>query len=190
MPDQPLPASRRRWFRISVRALLLLVLLIGCWLGWMVRAARIQHEAVEAIQEAGGRIMYDWEWENDFPMKNEGPRVPKWLVDRLGIDYFGAVVYVEFNVFDTYVMVKGKDAGFDAARLQSYRRRFDAALAQVGRLRRLEELKLSSSEVTDAGLKHLMGLTALKKLELGSTQVTDAGVQELQRALPNLEIVR
>jgi Leucine Rich repeat len=87
-------------------------------------------------------------------------------------------------------MVMGEDTGFDPTRLQSYRRRFHAALAQVGRLRRLEELELSTSEVTDVGLKHLMGLTTLKKLDLGSTQVTDAGAQELQRALPNLEIVR
>jgi len=190
MPDQPLPVSRRRWLRISVRGLIILVLAIGGWLGWMVRSARIQREAVEAIQGAGGRIMYDWEWENGYPTKNEGPWAPRWLVDRLGIDYFGSVVYVEFNVFDAFVMTMGEDTGIDAAKLRSYRRRLDSALAQVGRLRRLEELELSSSEVTDAGLKHLMGLTALKKLGLGSTQVTDAGVQELQRALPNLEIVR
>ena len=127
------------------------MLAIGGWLGWMVRSARIQREAVAAIQAAGGRNMYDWEWENGYPMKNEGPRAPKWLVDRLGIDYFGSVVYVEFNVFDTYGMAMRQDAGFDASGLQSYRRRFDAALAQVGRLRRLEELRLSSSEVTDDG---------------------------------------
>jgi hypothetical protein len=189
MPDQPLPASRRRWLRISVRALLLLVLFIGCWLGWMVRAARIQRETVAAIQGAGGRVLYDWEWENGYP-KNEGPWAPKWLVDRLGIDYFGSVVYVEFNVFDTYGMTTSENAGFDATRLQSYRQRFDAALAHVGRLRRLEELELSTSEVTDAGLKHLMELTALKKLDLENTNVTDAGVQELQKALPKLEILR
>ena len=189
MPDHPLPASRRRWLRISVRALLLLVLLIGCWLGWMVRAARIQREAVATIQRAGGSVLYDWEWENGYP-KNDGPWAPNWLVDRLGIDYFGSVVHVEFNVFGTYGMTTSENAGFDATRLRSYRQRFDAALAHVGRLRRLQELELSTSEVTDAGLKHLMGLTSLKKLDLENTNVTDAGVQELQKALPKLEILR
>ena len=187
MPDQPPPASRRRWLRISVRAVLLLVLLIGCLLGWMVRAARIQRDAVAAIEGAGGRVDYDWEWENGFP-KNDGPWAPEWLVDRLGIDYFGSVVHVEFSVF-SHDMTGVEIGGLEAS-LQSYRRRFDVALAHVGRLRRLEELELSISEVTDAGLKHLMGLTALKKLDLENTNVTDGGVQELQMALPKLEILR
>src|SRR3954453_23726474 len=98
MPDQRLPASRRRWLRISVRAVLLLVLLIGGLLGWMVRAARIQRDAVAAIDGAGGHVLYDWEWENGYP-KNDGPWAPEWLVDRLGIDCFGSVVHVEFSVF-------------------------------------------------------------------------------------------
>jgi len=186
MPDQPLPASRRRWLRISVRAVLLLVLLIGGLLGWMVRAARIQRDAVAAIEGAGGHILYDWEWENGYP-KNDGPWAPEWLVDRLGIDYFGSVVHVEFSVF-SHDMTGVEIEGFEAS-LRSYRRRFDEALAHVGRLRRLEELELSTSEVTDAGLRHLMGLTTLKKLDLKNTDVTDAAVRELQRALPKLEIL-
>ena len=115
-------------------------------------------------------------------------RVTEWLVDRLGIDCFGSVVHVEFSVF-SHDMTGVELEGFGAS-LRSYRRRFDEALAHVGRLRRLQELGLSTSEVTDAGLKHLMGLTALKKLDLENTNVTDAGAQELQKALPKLEILR
>jgi len=37
---------------------------------------------------------------------------------------------------------------------------------------------------------HLKGLTKLQGLNLGNTQVTDAGVAELQKALPNCEIMR
>jgi hypothetical protein len=44
--------------------------------------------------------------------------------------------------------------------------------------------------VTDKGLLVLKGLTALRLLDLTNTKVTDAGVKELQKALPELEIVR
>jgi internalin A len=37
-----------------VRGLILLVLVVGVWLGWIIRSARIQREAVAAIQRAGG----------------------------------------------------------------------------------------------------------------------------------------
>jgi len=45
------------------------------------------------------------------------------------------------------------------------------------------------TEVTDAHVVHLKGLTSLQSLYLGNTQVTDAGVNELQKALPNCQIV-
>ena len=67
MPDQPLGTSRRRWLRISVRGLIILVLVIGGWLGWAVHNARIQREAVAAVERAGGEVMYDWQWQYNAP---------------------------------------------------------------------------------------------------------------------------
>jgi TRAP-type C4-dicarboxylate transport system permease small subunit len=49
MPDQTLPRSWRRWLRFSVRGLIIVVLLIGGWLGWLVRSAHVQRDAVVAI---------------------------------------------------------------------------------------------------------------------------------------------
>lgn len=70
------------------------------------------------------------------------------------------------------------------------------AAAEVGKLLG-EELsvdprvvRLSRTQVTDAGLVHLRGLTSLRVLLFEDTEVTDAGVAELQRALPNVEITR
>ncbi len=64
MDSPPKPTSRHWWnyVRLSVRGLIVLVLLIGAWLGWVVRSARIQRQSVAAIQAAGGRVMYDWQW--------------------------------------------------------------------------------------------------------------------------------
>ncbi|MGO9464778.1 MAG: hypothetical protein ACLQVF_11585, partial [Isosphaeraceae bacterium] len=51
------PRYRRR-FVLSLRALLILVLVLGAWLGWFVRNARIQHDVVSAVQRAGGTVLY------------------------------------------------------------------------------------------------------------------------------------
>jgi hypothetical protein len=94
MSGQPIPAFRRHWLRISIRSLVVLVLIVGVWLGWMVRAARIQREAVEANHMAGGKVSYDWEWNYGVHLPGGKPFVPRWLVDLLGPDYFGDLVYV------------------------------------------------------------------------------------------------
>ena len=47
------------------------------------------------------------------------------------------------------------------------------------------------SQITDAGLVHLKRLTKLQGLNLYGCQIiTDSGVAELQKALPNCEIIR
>jgi hypothetical protein len=50
------PVSRtwRRFLRFSVQGMIVVLLLVGGWLGWLVRSARIQREAVAAITTAGG----------------------------------------------------------------------------------------------------------------------------------------
>lgn len=52
------------WYpRFSLRLLIIAVMAIGIGLGWLVRSARIQREAVTAIQKADGFILYNWEFE-------------------------------------------------------------------------------------------------------------------------------
>jgi internalin A len=143
--------------RFSLRSLFFLVLLIGGWLGWIVHRARVQRDAVAVIERAGGKAWYDWEWQNGNPVPNGRPRWPKWLVDRIGVDYFGHVT----TVF---------------ARHSS-----DAELAHIGNLSRLEYLILGESPVTDAGLVHLERLNNLRALNLQhNTNVSDAGLVHLK----------
>jgi hypothetical protein len=55
---------RRRFLRLSVRGMMVLVLVIGIGSGWLargIRSAQIQRDAVVAIQKAGGFVLYDWE---------------------------------------------------------------------------------------------------------------------------------
>ena len=67
----------------------------------------------------------------------------------------------------------------------------DAGLAHLKRLTNLQNLDLMGTQITDAGLVHLKGMTNLQDLNLyGCPNITDSGVAELQKALPNCEIIR
>ncbi len=66
----------------------------------------------------------------------------------------------------------------------------DAGLKELAGLKQLRMLNLGVTQVTDAGLKELAGLKQLRMLNLSGSKVTDAGVQELQKALPQVQIIR
>ena len=98
MTDQAKPISRswRRFLRFSVRGLIVLVLVVGAGLGWIVREAHIQRDAVAAITTIGGEVNYDWEWCDGAPVPGAQPSAPRWLVDLLGVDYFGHATRVSY----------------------------------------------------------------------------------------------
>ncbi len=154
----------RRWrerlpVRLSLRALMAFVLISAVGLGWVVRRAHIQRDAVAAIERAGGTAHYNWQVTTtstadyeDLKFNPSGlPRWPKWLIDGIGPDFFGTI---------KLVVVPGLA---------------DPVMAQVGRLTQLEELdfmpsrKVAGYGPTDAGMAHLRGLTRLKHLTLGVT---------------------
>jgi hypothetical protein len=60
----------------------------------MAREARIQRDAVAAIEKTEGDIAYNWEWKNHNRIRGAKPWAPRWLVDRIGVDYFGRAVSV------------------------------------------------------------------------------------------------
>src|SRR4051794_29521037 len=80
---------------------MLLVLVVGGGFGWIVHRARVQTAAVAAIKRAGGDVYYEWDVTRDNSptgltlQANGAPGWPKWLVTRLGPDYFGNVVAVD-----------------------------------------------------------------------------------------------
>jgi internalin A len=261
MPESLRPKSRRRWLRLSVRGLVILVLLSGCWLGWEVQQAQVQREAVAAIRRANGNVEY-----NLVPSRS--PWWLRWLADRIGLDYVSHVVRVDLvgispdgpatgteldhvvrltrieqlELWDSSVndsrladlegLSRLRSLGLHKTRvgdkglanlkgLPALRSLWlnrsavtDAGLAHLEHRTGLESLALRETAVTDAGLVHLRGLINLKSLFLGCTQITDAGLihlrglkrlqslevgntrvndtalRELQKALPNLKIIR
>ena len=167
----PFPASRPgiNWRpRLSVRALMLAVLVIGGVLGLILHRARVQREAVSAIQTAGGSVCYHWQRRGGYPFLSPSP--PTWwdsFMARLGPDLFGRVVWVGFN-------------GNSAAEPD------DALMLQISQIRSLEELDFSPLDltkpgfashrsVTDAGLVHLRNLPRLRRLNLSRTGVARSG---------------
>jgi hypothetical protein len=186
----PIPHPLRRFLRFSVRGLIVVVLVIGAGLGWIVREAHVQRDAVAAIERAGGSVRYHTGWTySEFPEAQE-LWAPKWLVDAIGIDYFDQVDSVGFYgsghpvCTDEALVHVGRLPGLlflsvDGGSVT------DTGLTHVKGLTNLDELNLRSTQITDAGLADLKGLTKLYRLYLGGSQVTDAGVKRLQRALPN-----
>ena len=119
-PAEPISIPWQEFLRFSVRGLIVLVLLIGTGLGWLVRT-QIQREAVAAIENSHGSVKYSWEWRNGKSIFGGKPWAPGWLVDRLGVDYFGHVTSVGIGSMSTAS---------------------DAAIAHVGKLSRIEQLHL------------------------------------------------
>jgi hypothetical protein len=87
------PVGRWRNPRLIVRTMIALVLITGAGVGWLIRSARIQRETVLALQKNGGAVNYNWEVIDGKPIPDGKPPVPRWLVDLVGIDYFGHVRY-------------------------------------------------------------------------------------------------
>src|SRR6516225_6253851 len=157
----PRPGERRWYrFRLSVRAMVTLIVVLGCSLGWVVHRARVQRDAVYALMREGGRgtvVSYDWEYKDGNYIPNGKLRWPRWLVKSVGVDYLGSVERV-------FLSQNGSDAD----------------LRWIGSLNRLGELVFTQSSPTDGGLAHLEGLTQLSYLDLSKSGVTDAGMAHLK----------
>ena len=117
MIDESKPASRpwRSFLRFSVRGMIVLVILFGVGLGWIVRNAQIQREAVTAIQKAGGHVEYDSGPTANPRLKTRVLWAPKQAVDGFGVDYFA-------NVREVTLLVSCADRELvDVGRLAAHR---------------------------------------------------------------------
>jgi hypothetical protein len=191
------PVTRRR-FRLSVRALMAVILVIAVALGWYLETVRNQQKAVAAIRQAGGSVTYDWDWGNHDPnITSYGgkPRAPKWLSDRLSADYVANVDHVSLMprkgmIINDQTLEAVAGFGHVVSLWLNGAAVTDAGMVHFKGLGRLSDLNLGNTKVTDAGLAQLAGLTNLRTLFLVGSPVTDAGVLALEEALPRLQILR
>jgi hypothetical protein len=143
---------RCRWLRYSLRTLVLLMVVVGCGLGWLgrnVQKMRAQREAVLAIERLQGSVARE--------------------ADVVEV-HFG---YSKLSHPDFWERM---DDGLRFDR----RNVTDAGLVHLRGFTQLRSLSLDNTRVTDAGLKHLRGLTQLRYLSLDNTRITDAGLEHLR----------
>ncbi len=195
--ESPTPKRRRRWFSISLRGLMLLILVLGGLMGWKARRASLQRRAVARIEQLKGTVVYDWQYTGYISITKPGasPSGPVWLRKILGDEYFQEVTQVALPAQFSKPNVAADDdtdffekqAKIDLAYQQLVVQPIeDDQLACLDHLDRLESLVLSTRFPLKAeGLARLERLDRLKVLSLSRNLDAD-GLKWLER-LTNLE---
>ena len=159
MSKQISTSRKPRWFWRGTQCLLLLMCCL-CLVP-LVQRAQSQRVAVEAIEDLGGSVTYDFE-----RLRRAEPPGPKWLRSWVGDHYFMRVDIVMF---------------WDS-------RTTDESLKYLRHLRSVKKLYLDGTQVTDAGLVHLEHLGDLQLLGLAGTRVTEKAKSRLREKLPHCRI--
>ena len=173
-PDTPKP---RRWFRFSLRTLLIVMLLLGVVFGTgsMAYEARRQRKVVADLEESG----------MDVEFSDEEPSMP----ELLDTGYSGRVISVRtHSLFTTSFNDVSPLAAFENLDFLDLSWTQVADVTPLAELENLEVLGLERTQVTD--VSPLAGLKNLELLDLSGTNVTDQQVNDLQQALPDCEIIR
>jgi Leucine Rich repeat len=179
-----------RWFglvRFSVRTMMIVALVTGACVGWMVRAARVQREAVQAILKCGGFVKYECEAHT-----TGGPRMriwPMWWAKSVGLDYVSRVSEVTLgpNASDVEMVYVGHLDGLEE--LSAIGSQFTgASLRRTARMRSLRALALFGIKVSDCDLGHISGLSRLRSLWLTHLSISDAGLAALH-GITDLEVL-
>ena len=170
------PKRKRRWFRFSLRTLLILTAIggVACGLlGKKIEQKRKERELVSAIRTLGGSVNFDYQrTENSRPAWIDREAFgAAWLRAILGDNFFSDIEFVGF-----------------APRPQSKDEAVDNVFEGLQRLPHLQFLYLAGNKINDDRLMTLGVLTQLQGLELHKTQVSDAAIERLTRSLPNCKI--
>lgn len=180
---------RPRYLLFRVRGLIILVILIAGCLGWVVNSARRQRATVQAIVHSSGGVYYDWQYRNGHFVMGRSARWPKWLDDHVGSDFLDDVTWVKVGrhgISDAELLQVGYLRQLEELHVSSLRT--DAGLANLEGLGKLRKLFLYGPEFTDAALAHLKRLTRLRTLGLSNCLVTDAGLVHLNE-LSSLQVL-
>jgi len=183
--------NSRWWRQFSLRTLLLFVAVLGAlsaWTALQVRRASDREKVVKTIEELGGFVLYDYEFDSSGAFR-VGARleVPQFLQNSLGVHVFTDVVQV-IVAEDNFGRTSMTDSAMqELTNLRHLRVLMvshsqgvtDEGLMHLAQLRELEELDLSGSSITDAGLARLSRCTGIQQLILMRTRITDAGLCHL-----------
>jgi internalin A len=184
---------RPRMRALSLRAMLLLVLVVGLAFGWVINEARVERKAVQAIEAADAYVLFDFQHDRALEAGVESPRWKKWIVDHLGPEYAGDVNYVVTSTCNDQLLAQlARLDGLEELILlcDTDRGLTDAGLATALRaLHRLKRLVLADAPaLSGSGLAQLASLHRLKALELELPNAVDIGLANLPLQLEELFI--
>ena len=146
-------------------------------------------DAVAAIEKMGASVRRTGDaWEVDFHLRGRG------LTDK-GLKHVAALENIVWlNLRNTKVTNAGLA---HLKRLEKLRWLHlekteigDAGIEHLMVLKNLEYLNVYATKITDKSLDRLAAAKNLRRLYVWQTEVTDAGVARLEKALPNVKIVR
>ncbi len=176
-----------RWKTISLRGLLLLIVAIALWLGWIANNARKQREAVAALQKFGGFVHYDWEFVNG-PVKvprgnslwkptwgtltpGRKPWAPDWLRRAVGDECFQSIAHVSLYVDIKKGMADATWVNMGAA---------DLALRKLATQTSVRTLQIGGEQVTDENLSYVGQMSGLEEFSIEwAFHLTDKGFSHL-----------
>ncbi len=145
MKDKPKP--KRRFFRYSLRTLMIVVTVFCILLGTVVKRARDQRLAVEAILEMGGWVFYEYQV-NDHTNRTIMKNGRQYTLERLGKLPPPGPAWLRWIIGDEYFTTVNL-VGMRGSQFN------DASLEAVKPLTDLKRLALYNTKITDEGLKKL-----------------------------------
>jgi hypothetical protein len=178
--------KRRRWFRFSLKSLLIVMTVLAVWLGLYAKSIRDRREAIAAIERLGGSFTLkddpDERWLSQF-LGDE-----KYSYNPVGVRFIASIhrlsddelksVMPSLNHFPNLRFIWFTDALIT-----------DDALDLLLPLSdKLDALDLRGTSVSDAGIVHLNYLTKLRVLLFHTGSITPDGFAELQAASPDCKI--
>ena len=182
--------------RFSLRAMLVVLTLVGCALGWLMlkrSEARQEREAAESLSNLNAMVLYDY---GPFEMLSQPtPPGPRWLTALLGENLFVHVQQVSFpyvdgvlpeqpyrvdrrDLSDRDLALVGRFKHLKGLNLSGFPIR-SAALADIEHLSSLIDLSLGVTAIDNEALKHVGKLINLQKLNLWNTNITSDGLKHL-----------
>jgi hypothetical protein len=161
--------------------MMLLVLVIGGWLGWKINRARTQAKAVSAIEirhgrgDTDARVTYDYTFASEQDLFHESlypkwlnyeaePRAPKWLRKWVGDDYFREVWMVDVDAHNPPAKI----------------------WPEIAKLDHLLRLEINVHTTRLRGVTGLRSLNRLKYVEFRAGSMDDESLNEIA-SIPNLE---
>lgn len=163
-------------FRFKLKTLIVIVSCLSVWLALQTESARRQRNAVQAVEDYGGWVRYDYQYpsgnyssDNGFDA-NAVSGIPSWLIEFLGVDFFHRVVSANLCYTDD-----------DGPRLENENRNANA-LRTLRPLRHLRVLMVAGTQVTDETMGELVKFPRLECLVVwDASHLTDEGVSALAR---------